>query len=115
MRVKGTVVKLPKGVLERVLGQLLVADFEFAAREIEAGRKRFCCNALRSPDAVEAFENIFADDAIEYGVEHGSRLGYSRLAWMDNVERGDDPVPARDARVLALCFAAAMAAAGDLP
>jgi len=91
------------------------ALYRKAAKRIETGENDFACNALKDVGlSCVNMKKLFEADAIEYGLAYDGRA--ARYAFFSNgVDHGVDfDATVRNHRVLALCFLAAMAEAGDL-
>lgn len=88
------------------------ADYLAAALLIEQGHQYACCYALsaaaptRGTHLAHAMVDVFEDSSPD------RRLGYWMAEWTERVGGGDPDVQNR--RVLALCFMATLAEAGDL-
>lgn len=101
--------------MSKAKNKALAEKYREAASLVEEGREKHCCFAVGKVGlSCQDLDNWFKKDAIAYSLKiRGEAAQYAYMAnAMDDVYEPDYVV--QNVRILALCFLAAMAEAGDL-
>jgi hypothetical protein len=85
-----------------------------AAKLIEVGKQTYCCHALRWAGALPSMQYQFWQGTFRPQKDRRSQTWFQVLLRQGQTGTVELASQARQERVIALCFAAAMAETGDL-